>query len=183
MNIELVWDKSECTLQIGRLTVVAAPQKWPPFHYQAIVEEQDTYLVFDEQTTITDPGKPVWYLASKLERMRVHKLGSVIIQDHAPIRLLAVIHDVDQDPICRTESIMPAYQSVMMAVNKRNIVSLALPLLGTVHGKVPVNESIRFLSESVCEGFPAPLQQLWLILPPGCDCRCLSLLAVRKHGD
>jgi len=183
MNIELVWDKSECTLQIGRLTVVAAPRDWPPFHYQAIVEEQDTYLVFDEQTVITDPGKPVWYLANMLERMQTHKLGSVIIKGHAPIHFLAVIHDVDQEPICRTEFIMPAYESVMTAVYKRNIVSLALPLLGTVHGKVPVSESIRFLSETVRGGYPTPLQQLWLILPPGCDCRCLSLLAARKHEE
>ena len=176
MNIKLVWDKSDCTLQLGRLTLVAAPGEWPPFKYTAIVEEQDTYLILGEQTRIEDPGKPVWYLANKIEFEKVNALGSVIVKGHAPLRLLAVVIDIEQDPICRPESVRLAYQSVMNTVQKRNIDSLALPLLGTRHGKLTVNESIQQLSVALREDQPACLQRIWLILPPDCDCQCLSLL-------
>jgi len=98
MTIELVWDKSDCSLDIGALRIQAAPKAHPPFSCQAIVEEQDTYLILSEQTELKDPGKPVWYLASMIENAETYPLGSVIIKGKSPLRLCAVVHDIEQEP-------------------------------------------------------------------------------------
>lgn len=177
--MELVWDKADCILALDGLLVVAAPLTCPPFDYQAIVEEQDTHLLLGRQTILDDQGKPAWYLANTLETSIPYSLGSVICKGHAPQRLLAVVHDIEQEPTCRTKTVKLAYKAVMQTVKERRLESLALPLLGTVHGKLSIRDSIQLLHNIMRHGSPVSLRRLWLILPMGSDCRCLAQLSAR----
>lgn len=180
MSMKLVWDKSNCTFELDGLTVVVAPRAYPPFTCDAIVEEQDTHLTLSEQTVLKDPGKPSWYLAHTLERDEGHSLGSVIVSGKSPLRLTAVAHNLDQEPTCTPESIKQAYKAIMDVLEERKLTSLALPLLGTVHGKLPKSESIQLLRDSIRQGCPKQLQRIWLILPADTDCDSASLLSQLK---
>jgi hypothetical protein len=180
MTIELVWDKSDCSLDIGNLRIQAAPKNYPPFSCQAIVEEQDTYLILGEQTELKDPGKPAWYLANTMENTETYSLGSVVIKGKSPLRLCAVVHDIEQEPTYTHACVGKAYQAVMQTVQKRNITSLALPLLGSIHGKLSVTESVQLLDASVIHGYPENLEKLWLILPSGSNCDCLKQLQQKQ---
>lgn len=174
--IKLVWDKADCSLRLGDVTLVAAPRTHPPFTCQAMVEEQDTYLLMAEQTTLKDPGKPAWYLANTLQQQEACQPGSVIIKSHAPIRLLAVVHNIDQEPTCHPAHISKAYQSLLQILQEKEISSVGLPLLGTVHGKLLITEAIALLADCVQAGLPESLQRIWLILPSGTGCECLAEL-------
>ena len=176
--MKLVWDQSDCTLELGDLTIQAAPRDYPPFHYQAIVQEQDTNLLLSEQTTLREPGKPAWYLANTLERTESYSLGTIILKGHDPKRLLAIVHDIEQTPTCSPEVIKLAYNNLFKIIETKHISSLAIPLLGTVYGKLRVNESIDLLRESLQQDLPACLNKVWLILPEDYDCSCLKQLSL-----
>ena len=123
---------------------------------------------------LKDPGKPTWYLANTLEREETCKLGSVIVKGNAPIRLLAIVHDIDQEPTCRPESINKAYETLLQTILEKGIISVGLPLLGTVHGKLSIAEAIVLLNECLQEQLPDSLQRIWLVLPSGTGCECLA---------
>ena len=175
MPLKLVWDKSECILEFGHATIQAAPKKYPPFSCQAIVEEQDTHLILSEQTVLTDPGKPAWYLASTLERdEKIYRQGAVLLRPGQPVRLLAVIHDIEKTPTCNTKSIETAWENILQLIELREFTSVAFPLLGTVYGNVSIRTSIKLLREKLFINLPGNVNRIWLILPDGTDCSCLD---------
>ena len=141
-----------------------------------MVEEQDTFLLMAEQSTLKDPGKPAWYLANTMEQEQACKPGSVIIKGRSPIRLLAVVHNIEQQPTCHHEYISKAYKTLLQIIQDKAITSVGLPLLGTVHGKLSIVEAIVLLSECLKEGLPGSLQRIWLVLPSGAGCECLAEL-------
>jgi hypothetical protein len=175
--LKIVWKKSDCCLEYGDISIVAAPRTSPPFPCQAIVEEQDTHLILGEQTLLRDPGKPPWYLANTLDTVKPHALGDVVVKGHSPHRLLAVVHDVEQTPTLSPDSISLAYQALLQVQQTLQLTSLALPLLGTVHGKMSERDSLLRLRECLAQGPISGLQRMWLILPPGSDCGCLNVLS------
>ncbi|MDX1519739.1 MAG: hypothetical protein R3318_06410, partial [Gammaproteobacteria bacterium] len=76
--MELVWNRSDYTLHIGQLTVIAAPPDYPPFKCEAMVEEQDTWLVLGKPVPVADTGPPLWYLSHTLDRAQPLEPGSVL---------------------------------------------------------------------------------------------------------
>ena len=174
--MKLVWDQADYIFERDDLTIVAAPIDYAPFACQAHVVEQDTYLLLGQQTNLNDPGKPAWFLANTLEQEKTYSPGSVVSKSHAPYRLQAVIHDIERDPTYCIETVKLAYHNVMKIVQIRQLFSLAMPLLGTVHGKLSINESILLLMDVLNNRSPDALKKLWLIIPIECDKKCLSLI-------
>jgi hypothetical protein len=58
--------------------------------------------------------------------------------------------------------------------------SISMPLLGTVHGKLPADQAIVLFKQVALEKLPDCLEKIWLILPEGCDCQCLSPLRLQQ---
>jgi hypothetical protein len=175
--LKIVWNKSDCCLDYGDISIVAAPQSSPPFPCQAMVEEQDTHLLLGEQMRLRDPGKPAWYLANTLDTVKTHALGDVVVKGHPPHRLLAVVHDIEESPTLSPESVSLAYQNLLRLQQTLQLTSLAMPLLGTVHGKMRMQDSLLRLRTCLEQRPNSGLQRLWLMLPAGSDCACLSLLS------
>jgi len=178
MSIELVWKKSDCTVEFLGLTIHAAPMEYPPFTYQAIIEEQDTNLLLSEQKTLIDPGKPAWYFANMLEGEATHPLGTVIIKGKYPNRLLAVVHDIECTPTCEAYSIQQAWKNVMQTIEDNHITALATPLLGSVHGKLSITNSLELMCEGLQQNLPICLEKIWLVLPKDGSCDCLTKLKI-----
>lgn len=174
--MELVWNKADYSLELDDLTIVAAPIDYAPFACQVQVEEQDTYLLLGQQTNLNDPGKPAWFLANTLEQEKTYSPGSVVSERHAPHRLQAVIHDIEHEPTCCIETVKLAYHNVMKIVQKRQLSSLAIPLLGTVHGKLSISESILLLKDVLDNIRPITLRKIWLIIPTEFDSKSLNLI-------
>ena len=163
-NLHLVWDVSKFRLQINDVDVAIAPAQLPPYKCDAIVEEQDSDLILDDTQEIRDPGdKPVWYLANKLESATRLSPGQVIVRDTVPLRLQAVIHDLETEPSCNELWIFQAIQQIFEIAESRGIRALQMPLLGTRFSQIQSGQFIDILLEIITRQRPAPIHRLWLM--------------------
>ena len=104
------------------MEIAISPSQFAPFTVQAIVEEQDTALILGNTDKINDPGnKPAWYLANTLETQPLLTPGQVIIRDTQPLRLQAIIHDLDAEPTCNELWIFQAIQQTFDIAENRDL--------------------------------------------------------------
>ena len=89
--------------------------------------------------------------------------GTVTIRDERPPRLLAVVLDVDREPIWNPAWTSTALKRVFAIAGERLFRSLGLPLLGAHHGDMPEGLALTLLCRAVRHHAPASLEVLWLI--------------------
>lgn len=146
--------------------VVATLPGDPPFPLDAVVLEEDTYLVLSAEATLRLPGEHPLRVIHAAFDARPEPIGSVLVRAGDPLRLLAVVHDLSQDTTCRPEWVEVALERVLAVAEERRLRSLGLPLLGTVHGRVAPQQAAALLATALDRARPASLRQLWLILDP-----------------
>ena len=148
------------------MELAIAPVKFPPFSVGAVIEEQDTALILDESDEIRDPGqKPPWFYANKLDQQSLLEPGQIITRDTQPLRLQAIIHDLESDPICNELWIFQALQQAIEVAENRKIYSLQVPLLGCKFGKIKPAQFFAILLEIIRRQRPAPVNRLWINVP------------------
>ena len=92
-------------------------------------------------------------------------LGSVVVLEDSPLRFLAVVHDLDQEPSWREDWIEKALEEVFREAERRKLRRIALPFVGTKHGTLEKERFVVLLREFLKRHpSPDPLQ-VWLILP------------------
>lgn len=145
------------------IEVVVAPER--PRAADAVVEEEDTYLVLSADPEVRE---------SEVARLRAfHEAytaepaepGSVVVRDDAPTRLLAVVHDLSQDPSWREEWVAAALGAVIAEVDSRKVRTLAMPPLGRVHGSLPRERFVVLLRSALQAGAPRNLERICLVVP------------------
>jgi len=150
----------------GLLTIVAAPKDNKPFPVDAVAFEEDTFLVMSAETTVLEPRESLMRVMTKLIETRPEKPGSVLVKGKDPLRMLAVVHDLNHEPTWREEWVESALRGIFQEVEKRRLGSLALPFIGTLHGKLRKERFIRMLN-AVLECTECKyLKKVWLIVPP-----------------
>lgn len=148
------------------IRIAAAPKDSPPFLVDAFAFEEDTFLVMSADPTVRDPKIPLIRIMSRLIETRPHTPGTVLVQGHSPVRLLAVVHDFNEDPSWKEDWIKKAFQRIFEAAERLKLRSLGLPLLGTVHGSLDRDRGLQFLAEGLRFGTLPDLTRLWLVVPP-----------------
>ena len=150
------------TVRIGRVRVVIAPPEEPPFRFDAEVVEEDTYLVLSAgPEAIESDVHPLRVLQAAHDARPVAP-GSVVAQPGPPLRLLAVVHDLAQEPTWREEWIAEALAAVMREVRKRQVRALTLPVLGARHGRMPAAAFAGLLRRALEAETPPSLARLWI---------------------
>ena len=145
------------------MELAIAPAKFPPFPIGAVIEEQDTALILDESNEIRDPGqKPPWFYANKLDQQPLLDPGQVITRDTQPLRLQAIIHDLESDPICNELWIFQAIQQAIEIAEHNKINALQTPLLGCKFGKIKPAQFFTILLEIINRQRPPPVNRLWI---------------------
>jgi hypothetical protein len=148
---------------IGATTVTAAPPGAAPFSVQAVVEEQDTGLILDIEPVIQPARESYPVLVRGMQEQRPQPPGEVLLKRGKPLRILAVVHDLDREPSCREEWISAALDGMLRRCVQSKIRSLALPLLGTVHGRFNGMHFVRLLRKALkAHNLPYP-ERVWLI--------------------
>lgn len=148
------------------IRIAAAPKDSPPFPVDAFAFEEDTFLVMSADPTVRDPKIPLIRIMSRLIETRPHAPGTVLVQGESPVRLLAVIHDFNEDPSWKEDWIEKAFHGVIEAAERLRLRSLSLPLLGTVHGSLDRDRGLKFLAEGLRLRALPDLTRLWLVVPP-----------------
>jgi hypothetical protein len=146
-----------------RLDVVVAPASAAPFAPQAVVDEEDTYLVLGAAREVREPCGDRLRLFHEAYTTEAVAPGTVIVRPGAPVRLLAVVHDLSRDPSWREDWIGAALAGVFREATARRFRTLAVPLLGRVHGRAPLETAVALLRATLEAGAPPHLERLWLI--------------------
>jgi hypothetical protein len=145
------------------IEVVVAPER--PREADAVVEEEDTYLVLSADREVREP---------EMARLRaIHEAytaepalpGSVVVRDGAPTRLLAVVHDLSRDPSCREEWVAAALGAVIAEADSRKVRRLVMPPLGRVHGLLPRERFVILLRSALEKGTSHHIERLCLVAP------------------
>jgi hypothetical protein len=161
---------------MGSVDIVVATEDKPPFRTDAVAYEEDTLLVLSAPVELNEPPEPLIRLLTELKEMKPEKPGSVLVKATSPLRLLAVVHDLNQEPSWKEEWVAKALEGIFRETEQRKLHSLALPFLGTRHGSLG-KERFLVLLCSALEGIVTrSLKRIWLMLPPGIDPKIITVL-------
>lgn len=175
-QLRLVHGGSSFRFVIGAVEIVGAPENKPPFSTDAVAYEEDTLLVLSAPVWLKEPPEPILHLLAELRAMKPEEPGSVVVKGSSPVKLLAIVHDLNQEPSWREEWVVKALGAIFRKAEQRKLNSLALPFLGTRHGSLG-KELFPVLLRSALEEIDMQyLNRIWLILPPGADPAILDVL-------
>ena len=127
--------------------------------------EEDTFLVLSADPVVREPVEHPVILMTKLMEARPEPPGSLLVRGANPLKLLAVVHDLAQEPSWREEWIKSALEGILREVEVRQLRSIALPLLGTVHGKLETKTFFYLLKGVLKKWRPSHLKRIWLMIP------------------
>ena len=154
--------------------VVAAPENKPPFAVDGVVAEEDTFLVMSAPAELRPVREPLMRVMTRVIETRPREPGSVVIQGEKPVRILAVIHDFNQEPSWREGWVARALQGVLKTAEQERLRSIALPMLGTVHGALEARRFMKLFARALKTVHPQTLKQIWLVIPSGIGLRRLE---------
>ena len=113
----------------------------------AVVEEQDTNLILGKSPVIMDTIESFSALVHKMEQQIREIPGNVIVKQSLPKRLIAIVYDVDQTPICKKSWVEEVLQNILVQCDNHKIKTLAMPLLGTSYGKLKEKTIMQLLQD------------------------------------
>ncbi len=144
----------------GSIRIVAAPQYAPPFSIDAIAVEEDTFLVLSTEKTVYMPPEHIIRIMTKIIETLPVAPGSVVLKNGQPVRLLAIVHDLDREPSWREDWISQSLDLIFRETVTRNFHSVALPLLGTVYGTFDIQHFLNLLKDVLKRIPPGGLKRL-----------------------
>lgn len=131
----------------------------------AVVVEDDTWAVLGADPQLNDPGIPLEQALKDAESFQPWTPGSLVVREGQPVELLAVVHDLDQHPTWREEWIASTLEAVFTVAAQRGLRTVAMPLLGTIHGRLAAERALTLLRNALdaqTGGWP---RKLWLAVP------------------
>jgi hypothetical protein len=142
------------------MVVTTAP---PPVN--ALVAEEDTYLVLSADPEVREPEMARLRAFHEAYNAEPAEPGSVVVREGIPLRFLAVVHDLSQDPTWREDWVAAAIGAVLREADSRRVRTLAMPPLGRVHGAL-ARERLVVLLRAALQARPfRNLERLFLVVP------------------
>lgn len=178
-RLSLVSDEYGRAGQFGRLHVIAAPERTPPFEVDAVAVEEDTHLLLSTETEIREPTESLAVLTEAVRNMPANTPGNVLVRKAKPLQLLAIVHDIEREPTWREDWIASALHGVFEEAEWRRLRSVALPLLGTRHGAISPALVAQWAGKCLQDGHTRHLRRLWIVCPPGHEADAMHAF---RHG-
>ncbi len=163
------------SMSFGPLKIVSGSENSPPFHVQALAFEEDTWLIMSANPKNCEPEEHPIRMMTQVIEARPEKVGTVLVRGNNPIRFLAVVHDVDQEPTWREKWVESALREIFLKAEQRGIQSIGLPLIGTLHGKLEEKRFVELLCQVLVQMEFKHLKRLWLITPVGKQIKMINL--------
>jgi len=161
---------------LNAVRVLAAPQHLPPFAVEAVAAEEDTYLVLSAPAQVRQPIEhPIRVMTEVLEAVGAEP-GSVVVRNGRPLRFLAVVHDLSEEPTWREEWVASALDGIFREARRLRLRAIGVPLLATRHGTLERDRFMVLLREALKRARPGTLERLWLIVPEGAGEELLKIL-------
>ena len=139
-ELSLIWDRKQPDLILAGRALYLRPKTHQPYRPDAIVVEQDRWLVLGEQTRLKQDERPAWIQANELEDTPEYEPGSVIPRAGQPTKLLAILYDLGQQPSSQPDWIEGALLQLLQYCDQQGLARLQLPVLGYQHGGVSLEQ-------------------------------------------
>ncbi len=150
---------------IESIEITIAPVEQPPFNADAIVEEQDTHLLLSVEPGIRYPAESYKSLVNHMIIQQPRSPGEIIVKKTHPLRFFAIIHDIKKKPTWKTEWIVEALEQLFHEIEKYKVTTLAMPLLGTIHGSLNDEDFIKLLIAALQVRQLHYPEKIWLVVP------------------
>ena len=150
----------------GAIQVIMASPGQQPFPVEAVIHEEDTYLVLSSEPRPpqTKPEHPIRMMTALLD-VEPKTPGSVVVRAGLPLKILAVVHDLRLEPSWKEEWVIAALAEALAEVERRELRSVAMEMLGAVHGRLEKPRFLQLLRRSLQEADAKSLARVWLIPP------------------
>lgn len=150
------------------LVTVAVSEPWaPPFPLDAVVVEQDTSLLMDPDIPVSDPGLAYHELVDAIAGDPGRRPGTVLARRGSqPLRLWAVVHDLDRIPTCRHEWVAEALRGIVAETERRRVAALSLPALGWTAGAVSMPTLLDLLAAALRDAGVVRSLRVWIPVAP-----------------
>jgi len=152
---------------VGPVEIVAAGPEGPPFAVDAFVEEQDTCLMLGTEAVMRDTREGYPLLVKKMIGQKPRAMSEVIVTGDRPLRLTAIVYDIDQKTICREDWISDALKNIFNLCRQHKVRFLAMPLLGTLHGKIGKEQFLDLLKSALSGCNSVYPEKIWLVIKSG----------------
>lgn len=149
-------------LTVNTVKLAVIPVSTSPLPVEVRVFEEDTHLVLTVDPVMRYTEEHPVRLMTRVMEAKPKKPGSIVTNNAS---WYAVVHDLDADPTWRREWISQAYQTTLTLAEKKMIRQLGLPLLGSVHGKLPPADSLNLLIDAVKSLSFQHLKEILILTP------------------
>lgn len=150
---------------MAAVEVLVVPEGVTPIALDAVVEEEDTYLVLSAEPRLEPTGGSLDGALDLVRRAHPLPPGSVALRRGKPKRLLAVVHDLSCTPTWREDWVTQALGGVLRIAHRLQLRSLSLPPLGAVHGRLDPERFVSLLADALAGAEPSSLERVWLRVP------------------
>lgn len=147
------------------LRIVVGDFDRPPFPLDAVVIEDDTFHVLSAAPFFQEVCEHPVRILTEAFTVTASLPGTVIVRPGNPLRLVAVVHDLDREPTWREDWIVEALRTIFLKAEELGVRSLALPLPGSRCGRhsLPYERFMTLLA-GVLEHQPSShVRSLWLM--------------------
>lgn len=155
----------QVTVNTVNLAVVA--NSLSPLLVNVRIFEEDTHLVLTVDPVMRHTKEHPIHLMTRIMETKPRKPGSIIIKNAS---WYAIVHDLNVEPSWRQEWIENAYLAALRLGETKHVQKLGLPLLGSVHGNFPPEQSLELLIQTIKSRTFQHLSNI-LILVPHQDCK------------
>ncbi len=163
--LQLISDDYGRSLIFSGVRITAAPEDQAPFPFAAVALEEDTNLLMSARAEICAPVESFGKLVEDMASFEPMKPGTVVAQSGSPVRLLAIIHDIEQSPTWKEAWIEQALLAVLKETDRRRLSSLCMPVLGSLHGGILVTRFASLLRLALEQRRPKRLRRIWALVP------------------
>ena len=132
---------------------------------EAHVFEEDTYLVLSAAREVDEEFTPPQGVLARMEGSLPAEPGSLILREGDPMRILAVVHDLDRDPTWKESWVSKALTELFREAEERGICELLVSLFGPVRGGMPARSFLQLLSEVMRARARGTDVRVWIELP------------------
>lgn len=140
--------------------ITVAPRQ--PFPISVFAHEEDTALILSTAARVQRlDDHPIRVMTALIEQPTITP-GSVLPRGGNPLRLFAVVHDLEHEPSTCDAWVESALDGVLAFCAEHRVAALGLEALGTVHARRCPHTFLRMLSKRLV-GAPLPaLRRVWL---------------------
>jgi len=163
-------------IMIGSVQIFVGPENMAPHPVDAWAAEEDTYLLLSADPEVVEANEDLERVMAEVLATRPAEPGTVVVKGGHPLRLLAIVHDLNEEPSWKEEWVVSALEGIFQEAETRKLRSLALPLLGTLHGSLEKRRFLVLLREVLERRSPVHLTRLWLVVPAGTGSEILQML-------